>query len=60
LAASGFALLVAIGNSAAEGDDPATVHSSASLKVAVWTQAAHPTLGTPASNRYDLLRSPRR
>src|ERR1700686_4563243 len=37
------------GNSAAEGDDPATAHAIASLENAVRTQAARPTLGTPAS-----------
>lgn len=43
------------GNSAAEGDDPATAHAIASLENAVRTQAARPTLGTPAST--ELLAS---
>ena len=37
------------GNSAAEGDDPATAHAIASLEKAVRTQAARPALGTPTS-----------
>jgi hypothetical protein len=52
------------GNSAAEGDDPATVHAIASLENAVRTQAARPTLGTPASTELlaslDALTSDRR
>ena len=43
------------GNSAAEGDDPATAHAIASLEKAVRTQAARPALGTPAST--ELLAS---
>jgi hypothetical protein len=43
------------GDSAAEGDDPTTVHAIASLENAVRTQAARPTLGTPAST--ELLAS---
>lgn len=37
------------GSSAADGDDPATAHAIANLENAVRTQAASPTLGTPAS-----------
>jgi hypothetical protein len=52
------------GNSAAEGDDPATAHAIASLENAVRTQAARPTLGTPASTELlvslDALTSDRR
>ena len=43
------------GNSAAEGDDPATAHAIASLENAVRTQAARLALGTPAST--ELLAS---
>jgi hypothetical protein len=43
------------GNSAAEGDDPATAHAIASLENAVRNEAARPTLGTPAST--ELLAS---
>jgi hypothetical protein len=43
------------GNSAAEGDDPATAHALANLENAVRTQAARPALGTPASS--ELLSS---
>jgi hypothetical protein len=52
------------GNSAAEGDDPATAHAIASLENAVRAQAARPTLGTPASTELlaslDALTSDRR
>lgn len=52
------------GNSAADGDDPATVHALASLENAVRAQAAHPALGTPASTEMlaalDALTSDRR
>ena len=43
------------GNSAANGDDPATAHAIASLENAVRAQAARPALGTPAST--ELLAS---
>ena len=43
------------GTNAAEGDDPATAHAVANLENAVRTQAARPTLGTPAST--ELLAS---
>jgi hypothetical protein len=43
------------GNSAADGADLATAHALASLEKAVRAQAAHPTLGTPAST--ELLAS---
>jgi hypothetical protein len=43
------------GTNAAEGDDPATAHAIANLENAVRTQAARPTLGTPAST--ELLAS---
>jgi hypothetical protein len=43
------------GSTAADGDDPATVHALASLENAVRTQAARTALGTPAST--ELLAS---
>lgn len=43
------------GNSAAEGDDPATSHAISNLENAVRTQAARPALRTPAST--ELLAS---
>jgi hypothetical protein len=52
------------GSSAASGDDPATARAIASLETAVRTQAARPTLGTPASTELlaslDALTSDRR
>jgi hypothetical protein len=52
------------GGNAANGDDPATAHAIASLENAVRTQAARPTLGTPASTELlaslDALTSDRR
>jgi hypothetical protein len=52
------------GSNAANGDDPATTHAIASLENAVRTQAARPTLGTPASTELlaslDALTSDRR
>src|ERR1700730_11529421 len=52
------------GNSAAEGDDPATAHAIASLENAARTHAPRPTLGTPASAELlaslDALTSDRR
>ena len=52
------------GSTAATGDDPATAHAIASLENAVRTQAARPTLGTPASTELlaslDALTSDRR
>jgi hypothetical protein len=52
------------GSNAATGDDPATTHAIASLEKAVRTQAARPTLGTPASTELlaslDALTSDRR
>ena len=52
------------GITAATGADPATTHAIASLESAVRTQAARPTLGTPASTELlaslDALTSDRR
>jgi hypothetical protein len=52
------------GSNAANGDDPATTHALATLENAVRTQAARPTLGTPASTELlaslDALTSDRR
>ena len=52
------------GSDAANGDDPVTTHAIASLENAVRTQAARPTLGTPASTELlaslDALTSDRR
>ena len=52
------------GSNAAAGGDPATTHAIASLEKAVRTQAARPTLGTPASTELlaalDALTSDRR
>ncbi len=52
------------GSNAADGDDPATTDAIASLETAVRTQAARPTIGTPASTKLlaslDALTSDRR